>query len=52
MRALADAALTTVQTRLEPVVFVEAFAAGQQMALEEVFAMILVAQPISGGVAD
>lgn len=35
MRALVDAALATVYTILEPVVFTETFAAGQQMSLEE-----------------
>ncbi|MFZ4656804.1 MAG: ATP-binding protein [Caldilineaceae bacterium] len=35
MRALADAALATVQTALEPAAFAEAFAAGQQMSLAE-----------------
>ncbi len=35
MRALADAALATVQAALEPAVFAESFAAGQQMALAE-----------------
>lgn len=42
MRTLADAALTTVQAALEPGVFAAAFAAGQQMALAEAFAMILL----------
>ncbi len=42
MRSLADAALATVQTTLEPVVFAEAFAAGQQMPLVEAFATILM----------
>ena len=41
MRNLADAALTTVREALDPVVFAEAFATGQQMALEEAFATIL-----------
>ncbi|MCE7986684.1 MAG: NACHT domain-containing protein [Caldilinea sp. CFX5] len=41
MRALADAALATVQTALEPAIFAEAFAAGQQMSLAEAFATIL-----------
>jgi hypothetical protein len=36
MRNLADTALATVQAALEPAVFAEAFAAGQQMALAEV----------------
>jgi predicted ATPase/DNA-binding SARP family transcriptional activator len=37
-RPLADAALATVQTALEPAAFAKAFAAGQQMGLEEAFA--------------
>jgi len=41
VRALADAALATVREALDPVVFAEAFATGQQMALEEAFATIL-----------
>ena len=41
MRALADAALATVQAALDPVVFAEAFATGQQMSLEEAFATVL-----------
>lgn len=40
MRALADSALATVQAALEPAVFAEAFAAGQQMSLEEAFATL------------
>lgn len=42
MRALADAALATVLAALDPVVFAEAFATGQQMSLEEAFATVLV----------
>jgi hypothetical protein len=42
MRALADAALATVQTALEPAAFAEAFAAGQGMTLAEAFATILM----------
>lgn len=38
MRALADAALVTVQADLEPAAFAEAFAAGQQLSIAEVFA--------------
>lgn len=41
MRALADAALTTTQTALEPAAFAEAFAAGQQMSLAEAFTLML-----------
>jgi hypothetical protein len=44
MRALADAALATVQAALEPAVFVEAFTAGQQLSTAEALATILVAQ--------
>lgn len=42
MRALADAALATVQAALEPAAFAEAFAAGQVMPLAEAFATILL----------
>ena len=52
MRALADAALATVQAALEPAVFAEAFAAGQQMSLEEAFATILAPGSFAGGIAD
>ena len=41
MRALADAALAMVRAALEPDVFAEAFAAGQQLSLDEAFASIL-----------
>lgn len=41
MRALADAALATVHEALNPALFAEAFAAGQQMTLAEAFATIL-----------
>ena len=41
MRDLADAALATVQAALEPAAFTEAFAAGQQILLEEAFATLL-----------
>ena len=47
MRALADAALATVRDALEPAVFAEAFAMGQQMSLEEAFATILAPTPIA-----
>ena len=47
MRALADAALATARAALEPVLFAEAFAAGQQMSLEEAFAMILAPMQIA-----
>ncbi len=52
-RPLADAALATVQAALEPAAFAEAFAAGQQMALEEAFADLgqnnaIAALPIHG----
>lgn len=45
LRTLADAALTTVQAALEPAVFAEAFAAGQQMTLEQGIATLLTASP-------
>lgn len=41
MRPLVDAALATVQAALAPEVFADAFAAGQQLSLEEAFAAIL-----------
>ena len=41
IRTLADAALATVRDALEPAVFAEAFAAGQQMSLAEAFATLL-----------
>jgi len=48
MRALADAALATVQAALNPVVFAETYATGQQMSLEEAFVTILApTQPAS-----
>ena len=47
MRDLADAALATVQAALEPAVFTEAFVTGQQMAMEEAFATLLVPTPIA-----
>jgi ATP/maltotriose-dependent transcriptional regulator MalT len=40
MRTLADAALTTVQAALEPAAFAAAFAAGQQMTLDEALGML------------
>ncbi|MCE7986032.1 MAG: XRE family transcriptional regulator [Caldilinea sp. CFX5] len=46
LRTLADTALATVQTALEPAAFAAAFAAGQQMALEEAFATILTSTSI------
>ncbi len=49
MRALADVALATVQNALEPAVFVEAFAAGQQLSIAEALATILVAQSNTAG---
>ena len=49
MRALADAALATVQDALEPVVFAEAFAAGQRLSTAEALATFLVAQSNTAG---
>jgi hypothetical protein len=46
--ALAEAALATVRAALDPVVFTQAFAAGQQMALGEAFTTVLV--PAAGAV--
>jgi hypothetical protein len=45
MRALADAALVTVQAVLVPGVFTEAFAAGQQLSLYDAFTTVL---PVDG----
>ncbi len=47
MRALADAALATVRDALDPAVFAAAFAAGQQMSLEDAFAGILSPAQVS-----
>ena len=47
MRALAEAALATVRDALDPAIFAEAFAAGQQMSLEEAFAGILSPAQVS-----
>jgi hypothetical protein len=41
MHTLADAALATVRSALDPEVFAEAFAAGQQLSLNEAYATIL-----------
>jgi len=41
LRALADAALATVRAALDPAVFAEAFATGQQLSLSEAYATIL-----------
>jgi len=41
LRTQSDAALATVRAALSPVVFAEAFAAGQQLSLKEAFATIL-----------
>jgi len=40
-----------VRAALDPAVFAEAFAAGQQMSLEEAFATILASMSISGVLA-
>lgn len=47
LRLPADAALATVREALEPAIFAEAFAAGQQMSLAEAFARILAPAAIS-----
>jgi len=52
MRNLANAALATVRDALDPAVFAEAFATGQQMSLEEAFDTLLAPQSISGGGVD
>ena len=41
VRTLADTALATVSEALDPAVFAEAFAVGQQMTLAEAFATML-----------
>ena len=46
MRALADDALATVKSALEPAAFAEAFAAGQQTTVEEALAAILLEESI------
>lgn len=51
MRALANAALATVQAALEPAVFAEAFAAGRQLSPAEALATIL-APGKAGGVHE
>jgi hypothetical protein len=40
-----------VQTALDPALFAEAFAAGQQMSLVEAFSTILAPRQSEGGVA-
>ena len=47
-RLLADAALATVRAALDPARFAEAFAAGQQLSLEEAFATILASSSVTG----
>jgi hypothetical protein len=48
IRALSDAALATVQTALDPAVFAEAFATGQQLLLDEAYATLLVPSHVTG----
>jgi predicted ATPase len=48
MRTLAEAALATVREALGPEVFAEAFAAGQQLSLEEAYATLLVPSRVAG----
>ena len=48
MCALADAALAMVCSALDPAVFAETFAAGQQMSLVEAFATILAPGHVGG----
>jgi hypothetical protein len=43
-----DATLAAVREALDPVVFAEAFTAGQQMSLEEAFAIILSSSHVGG----
>lgn len=47
MRPQIDACAAAICAALEPVIFAEAFAASQQMTLDEAFATILVASPIT-----
>jgi len=47
VRSMVNAALATVQAALEPAVFTEAFAAGQQMALPEAYTTLLTSAPIA-----
>lgn len=47
MRPQIDACAAAICAALEPAIFAEAFAAGQQMTLDEAFATILVASPIT-----
>lgn len=52
MRALADAAVATVAEVLDPALFAEAFATGQQMALSEAFAILPVPVQVADGLTD
>ena len=52
MRALADAALATVREALDPALFAEVFATGQQMALAEAFAAILATSQAVGALVE
>jgi predicted ATPase/transcriptional regulator with XRE-family HTH domain len=47
-RQLADAALARVRAALDPALFVEAFAAGRQLSLDEALATILTPGPATG----
>jgi len=48
LRVQADVALATVRAALDPALFAEAFAAGQQLSLNEAFATILQPTAITG----
>ncbi|MEZ4731551.1 MAG: BTAD domain-containing putative transcriptional regulator [Caldilineaceae bacterium] len=50
-RPLADAALATVRTTLEPTAFVEAFAAGRQLSIGEALTMLFTADHAPGAAA-
>ena len=52
MRPLIDTCTAAIYAALEPATFAEAFAAGQQMTLDEAFATLLAPRPLSGVVAD
>jgi hypothetical protein len=48
VRTLADGALATVRASLDPTRFAEAYAAGQQLSLEEAFATISASSSVTG----
>jgi hypothetical protein len=52
MVPLVETALATVRATLDPTVFAEAFAVGQQMSLEQAYTTILAPGQVSGGLGD